>query len=70
MFLAAAAYFAHVIAHHEDRRGLVTGLILVSAFAFWGIVQIAPALPGNALLNDVVIVLFVVDLAILVSPWI
>ena len=61
---------AHVLAHHEDRRGLVTGLILVSAFAFWRIVQIAPTLPGNALLNDVVIVLFVVDLAILVSPWI
>jgi len=33
-------------------------------------VQIAPGLPGNAVLNDVVIVLFVVDLAILVSPWI
>jgi hypothetical protein len=27
-------------------------------------------LPGNALVNDVVIVLFGVDLAILVSPWI
>lgn len=38
------------------------------AFALWGIVQIAPGLPGNAVLNDVVIVLFVVDLAILVSP--
>jgi hypothetical protein len=33
-------------------------------------VQIAPALPGNAALNDLVIVLFVVYLAILVSPWI
>jgi hypothetical protein len=44
--------------------------ILVSAFALWAIVQIAPGLPDNALLNDVVIVLFVVDLAILVSPWI
>jgi hypothetical protein len=32
-------------------------------------VQIAPGLPGNAVLNDVVIVLFVVDLAIIVSPW-
>ncbi len=42
---------------------------LVSAFALWGIVQIAPRLPGIAILNDVVIVLFVVDLAILVSPW-
>jgi hypothetical protein len=40
----------------------------VSAFTLWAIVQIAPRLPGNALLNDVVIVLFVVDLAILVSP--
>jgi hypothetical protein len=70
LFLAAGAYLAHVIAHHDDRRELLTRSILVSAFAFWGIVQIAPGLPDNALLNDVVIVLFVVDLAILVSPWI
>jgi hypothetical protein len=33
-------------------------------------VQIAPAVLDNALLDDVVIVLFVIDLAILVSPWI
>jgi hypothetical protein len=70
LFLAASAYLAHVIAHHDDRRELLTRSILVSAFALWGIVQIAPGLPDNALLNDVVIVLFVVDLAILVSPWI
>jgi len=70
LFLAAGAYLAHVIAHHDDRRELLTRSILVSAFALWGIVQIAPGLSGNALLNDVVIVLFVVDLAILVSPWI
>jgi hypothetical protein len=69
LFLAAAAYLAHVIAHHQDRREFLTRSILVSAFALWGIVQIAPRLPGNAVLNDVVIVLFVVDLAILVSPW-
>ena len=69
LFLAAAAYLAHVLAHHQDRRELLTRSILVSAFALWGIVQIAPRLPGNAILNDVVIVLFVVDLAILVSPW-
>ncbi|HEY6399417.1 MAG TPA: hypothetical protein VIX82_18385 [Solirubrobacteraceae bacterium] len=69
LFLAAGAYLAHVIAHHDDRRELLTQSILVSAFALWGIVQIAPGLPGNALLNDVVIVLFVIDLAILVSPW-
>jgi hypothetical protein len=70
LFLAAGAYLAHVLAHHDDRRELLTRSILVSAFALWGIVQIAPGLPDNALLNDVVIVLFVVDLAILVSPWI
>jgi hypothetical protein len=70
LFLAAAAYLAHALAHHDDRRELLTRLILVTAFALWGIVQIAPALPDNAVLNDVVIVLFVVDLAILVSPWI
>jgi hypothetical protein len=70
LFLAAGAYLAHVLAHHEERRELLTRLILVSAFALWGIVQIAPGLPGNAVLNDVVIVLFVIDLAIIVTPWI
>jgi hypothetical protein len=69
LFLAAAAYLAHVLAHHETRRELLTRSILVSAFALWGIAQIAPGLPGNAVLGDVVIVLFVVDLAILVAPW-
>ena len=69
LFLAAAAYVAHVLAHHETARELLTRSILVSAFALWGLVQIAPGLPGNAVLNDIVIVLFVVDLAILVSPW-
>jgi hypothetical protein len=43
---------------------------LVSAFALWGIVQIAPSMPDAAVLNDVVIVLFVIDLAIIVTPWI
>lgn len=69
LFLAAAAYVAHVLAHHESTRELLARSILVSAFALWGLVQIAPELPDNAVLNDVVIVLFVVDLAILVSPW-
>jgi len=68
LFLAAAAYVAHVLAHHETTRELLTRSILVSAFALWGVVQIAPGLPDAAVLNDVVIVLFVVDLAILVRP--
>jgi hypothetical protein len=69
LFLAAGAYLVHVLAHHETRRELLTRSILVSAFALWGVAQIAPGLPGNPVLGDVVIVLFVVDLAILVSPW-
>jgi hypothetical protein len=69
LFLAAGAYLVHVLAHHDQRRELLTRSILVSAFALWAIVQIAPGLPDNALLNDVVILLFVADLAILVSPW-
>lgn len=69
LFLAAAAYIAHVLGHHESTRELLTRSILVSAFALWGVVQIAPGLPGAAVLNDIVIVLFVMDLAILVSPW-
>jgi hypothetical protein len=69
LFLAAGAYLAHVLAHHEHPRELLTRSILVTAFALWGVVQIAPTMPGSALLNDVVIVLFVVDLAIIVTPW-
>ena len=69
LFLAAGAYLVHVLAHHEHARELLTKSILVSAFALWGIVQIAPTLPDVAVLNDVVIALFVVDLAIIVSPW-
>ena len=69
LVLAAAAYLAHVLAHHQDRRELLTRSILVSAFALWGIVQIAPGIPDNAVLGDVVIVLFVVDVAIIVGPW-
>lgn len=69
LFLAAGAYLAHVVAHHEHRRELLTRSILVSAFALWGIAQIAPGLPGSAVLGDVVIVLFVIDLALIVSPW-
>jgi hypothetical protein len=69
LFLAAAAYVAHVLAHHEGARELLTRSILVTAFALWGLVQVAPGLPDSAVINDVVIVLFVVDLAILVSPW-
>ena len=69
LFLAAAAYLAHVLAHHQNRRERLTRSILVTAFALWGVVQIAPGLPGNAVLGDVVILLFVVDLAILVTPW-
>jgi hypothetical protein len=69
LFLAAAAYLAHVLAHHEHARELLTKTILVSAFALWGMVQIAPTMPDVAVLNDVVIALFVIDLAIIVSPW-
>jgi hypothetical protein len=31
LFLAAGAYLAHVLAHHETRRELLTRSILVSA---------------------------------------
>ncbi len=69
LFLAASAYLACVLAHHRNRRQLVTGSILVSAFALWGIVQLAPDFTGAALLNDITILLFVTDLAFLLSPW-
>jgi hypothetical protein len=69
LFLAAAAYLAYALAHHKNRRELVTRSILVSAFALWGIVQLAPGFADVALLNDVTILLFVSDLAFLLSPW-
>jgi hypothetical protein len=69
LFLAASAYLAYALAHHRNRRELVTRSILVSAFALWGIVQLAPGVSGAALLNDIAILLFVTDLAVLLSPW-
>jgi hypothetical protein len=32
-------------------------------------VQLIPGLPASGVINDVVIVLFAVDLAFIVSPW-
>ena len=69
LFLAAAAYLAYALAHHRNRRELVTRSILVSAFALWGIVQLAPGFADVALLNDITILLFVADIAFLLSPW-
>jgi hypothetical protein len=69
LFVAAAAYLTYALAHHRNRRELVTRSILVSAFALWGIVQLAPAFDEVALLNDITMLLFVVDLAFLLSPW-
>jgi hypothetical protein len=69
LFLAAAAYLSYALAHHRVLRELVTRSILVSAFALWGIVQLAPGFADVALLNDVTILLFVAELAFLLSPW-
>jgi hypothetical protein len=68
VFFAAVAYLAHVVAHHDDRRELMTRSILFSALRFGGSRRSRPDRRITRQLNDVVIVLFVVDLAILVSP--
>ena len=49
-------------------REVVTRLVLVTAFALWAVVQLASSFSGAALLNDLTILLFVVDLAIVLSP--
>jgi hypothetical protein len=69
LLLASCAYLAYLLAHHENPRELLTRSILVSAFALWAVVQLAPIGIDSALVNDVVIVLFVADLAILLRPW-
>jgi hypothetical protein len=68
LLLAAVAYLSYVLAHHRQFGQVVTRLILVTAFVLWAIVQLAPAFSGAALLNDLTILLFVADLAILLSP--
>jgi len=68
LLLAALAYLFYLLAHHSQVGEVVTRLILVIAFALWAIVQIAPAFSGAGLLNDLTILLFVADLAILLSP--
>jgi len=52
LFLAAAAYLAYAFAHHRNRRGLLTRSVLVSAFALWGIVRLAPGFGGAGVLGD------------------
>jgi hypothetical protein len=68
LLLAAAAYLFYVLAHHNHVREVATRLIVVTAFALWAVVQLAPGFSGAALLNDLTILLFVADLAILLSP--
>jgi len=68
LLLAAAASLSYVLAHHRNRREFLTRSILVSAFALWAVVQLAPGFSDVALLNDVTILLFVADLAVLLSP--
>ena len=68
LLLAAFAYLLYVLAHHSQFGEVVTRLILVTAFVLWAIVQLAPNFSGTALLNDLTILLFVADLAILLSP--
>jgi hypothetical protein len=68
LLLAASAYLAYALGHYRNRRDLITRSILVTAFALWAIVQLAPTFTQAALLNDLTILLFVADLAILLSP--
>ena len=68
LLLAAGAYLAYALGHYRNPRELITRAILVAAFALWAVVQLAPTFSGAALLNDVTILLFVSDLAILLSP--
>jgi hypothetical protein len=68
LLLAALAYLFYVLAHHSERGQVLTRLILVAAFALWAIVQLAPNFSGAAVINDLAILLFVVDLAIVLSP--
>ena len=68
LLLAASAYLAYALGHYHNRRDLTTRSILVTAFALWAVVKLAPTFSGAALLNDLTILLFVADLAILLSP--
>jgi hypothetical protein len=68
LLLAASAYLAYALGHYRNRRDLVTRSILVTAFALWAVVQLAPSFSEAALLNDLTILLFVADLAVLLSP--
>jgi hypothetical protein len=68
LLLAAVAYLFYVLAHHSEFGEVATRLVLVTAFALWAIVQLAPSFSGAPLLNDLTILLFVADLAILLSP--
>jgi hypothetical protein len=69
LLLAAGAYLAHLLSHRPTRRQLVLRSGLVTAFTLWAIVQLFPDWSAAATVNDGAIVLFIADLALVLSPW-
>jgi hypothetical protein len=69
LLLAASAYLAHLLSHRPSRQELILRLGLVTAFALWAIVQLFPAARAAATINDGAIILFIGDLALVLSPW-
>ncbi len=69
LLLAAAAYLAHLLSHRPSRQELILRLGLVTAFVLWAIVQLFPSARAAAALNDGAIILFIGDLALVLSPW-
>ena len=67
--LIACAYLIFQLAHRRAPMELLKAVLLAAAFLFWAANQFWPNLAQAALLNDIAIALFVLDVFLVVAGW-
>ena len=72
LLLVAAAFLAHQLRTRTPLGARVKAVFLSAAFVAWALYQLLPDVPHSVLFNDVAIVLFTLDIAVVVllpSRW-
>jgi hypothetical protein len=67
--MIALAYLVYQAAHRPARMEVVKATMLAAAFLFWAANQLWPNLRQAALLNDIAIALFVLDVFLVMVGW-
>jgi hypothetical protein len=65
----ACAYLLHQLARRVEPMEMAKSILLAAAFMFWAANQYWPGLPQAALLNDIAIGLFVLDVFLVIAGW-